>query len=48
MVTLEHARKIIAAAETKANEVRRPMNIAVAAEGTENSAARQTVRTLCP
>jgi uncharacterized protein GlcG (DUF336 family) len=33
MVTLEHARKIIAAAETKANELRQPMNIAVADGG---------------
>jgi uncharacterized protein GlcG (DUF336 family) len=33
MVTLENARKIIAAAERKANELGQPMNIAVADEG---------------
>ena len=33
MITLEHARRIIAAAETKAKEIGQPMNIAVADAG---------------
>jgi uncharacterized protein GlcG (DUF336 family) len=33
MVTLEHARRIIAAAELKAKELKQPMNIAVADGG---------------
>lgn len=33
MVTLEDARKVIAAAEKKAKEIRQPMNIAVADSG---------------
>jgi uncharacterized protein GlcG (DUF336 family) len=33
MVTLEDARQVIAAAETKAKEIRQPMNIAVADGG---------------
>lgn len=33
MITLEHARKIIAAAEKKAHEIGQPMNIAVADAG---------------
>ena len=33
MVTLEKARKVIAAAEKKAAEIKQPMNIAVVDEG---------------
>src|ERR1700719_2125700 len=33
MVTLEEARKVIAAAERKASEIKQPMNIAVVDEG---------------
>jgi uncharacterized protein GlcG (DUF336 family) len=33
MVTLEEARRVIAAAERKAGEIKQPMNIAVVDEG---------------